>query len=299
MKRRPLNKKYLEICLYAFCLVAAILVFKEVLNSLGDLLASVSGFLRALWQAFSALIWGAIVAYVFFPVTHWIERKIFRRIKRRGLRRGLAIAIVYTTIIAVLVWGIAFLIPQLILNLEELWKHIPGYVNTAGEFLDRNVLATDWWNSAEVQNWLETQTQTLIKSLENVIQTLVPGLVNDVIRTVSGLFRAFLVIMMSIFILMDRENLNAFGNRMILSFLSRARAARVLGFLKRADMVFPLPSGQAQQRVGAVPGGLYRHADPGGALQPAAEPDRGLYQPHPLHRSLDRRGAHPADYPFG
>lgn len=238
MKRRPLNKKYLEICLYAFCLVAAILVFKEVLNSLGDLLASVSGFLRALWQAFSALIWGAIVAYVFFPVTHWIERKIFRRIKRRGLRRGLAIAIVYTTIIAVLVWGIAFLIPQLILNLEELWKHIPGYVNTAGEFLDRNVLATDWWNSAEVQNWLETQTQTLIKSLENVIQTLVPGLVNYVIRTVSGLFRAFLVIMMSIFILMDRENLNAFGNRMILSFLSRARAARVLGFLKRADMVF-------------------------------------------------------------
>ena len=112
---------------------------RDSLNSLGDLLASVSGFLRALWQAFSALIWGAIVAYVFFPVTHWIERKIFRRIKRRGLRRGLAIAIVYTTIIAVLVWGIAFLIPQLILNLEELWKHIPGYVNTCLLYTSRCV----------------------------------------------------------------------------------------------------------------------------------------------------------------
>jgi predicted PurR-regulated permease PerM len=215
MKKR-LNQKYLEICLYAFGLVAAILIFNEILNSLGDLLQAVSGWAAAIWSAVSALVWGALIAYIFYPLTHWVERRLLGWIKKwPKLRRMLSIALIYLSFLAVIVWGIAYLVPEIIVNLKELWNRVPDYVSTVEKFLNENVWASDWWNSADVQNWLDTQIKTLVANLESILQTALPSVFGYVARTISGMFTAILALMVSFFILMDRDNLGNSFNRLI------------------------------------------------------------------------------------
>jgi predicted PurR-regulated permease PerM len=65
------------------------------------------------------------------PLVRWIERQRVRAISIRRVPRAAAILVIYATVIGLLVLIGAAVIPPMVVQAEEFWKNLPGYLDQA------------------------------------------------------------------------------------------------------------------------------------------------------------------------
>jgi predicted PurR-regulated permease PerM len=119
------------------------------------------------------------------------------RVLSRHMPRGLAIAGVYTSLIAVPIVLGALLIPPLVGQAEDLANDVPGYVNDVEEFVNENETLKDLNDDYDIVSKLEEEAEKLpgkIGDAANILGDIGVGIVNSIFALVTILILSIFMV---------------------------------------------------------------------------------------------------------
>ena len=211
--------------LYWFTFAVAVIFVYKTLDNFTD----ISMWFGKLLSILMPFLMGILVAYLFY-------------IPCRQIERGLSIVTVYIMAILLLVIIINIIIPALSESVIELANSMPGYYNTAMEYVenmpeDAIIKKAD---VLEIIGNLQKIDITKILSLENIY-----GYIKGVVGVAQGIFSVFVTLIMSVYILAERSEILKFVRR-VNSAIFKEKTCEIIDkyFMKANDIFFKFVSSQ-------------------------------------------------------
>lgn len=217
--------------LYWFTLIVAVVIIYKVLDNftgigewIGNLLKVLSPFLMAI-----------LLAYLLYIPCRKIEKayKKTKRLKKRA--RGLAVATTYLLAILVILIVVNTIWPILSASIIELAGNLPGYYDSAMEYI--NNLPEDSLISKEiVQNAINKLKEidiTKLLDLDNITMY-----VEKAVGIASGIFNAFVTIVVSVYILLERTEILNFVKRLNSSLFSEKKCITINRYFVKGNEIF-------------------------------------------------------------
>ena len=248
--RRPFkwDKKYLYWGGTAFCVIACAILFYMALNYLPTLGRAV----KALVAILSPFIWGLVICYLLSPFMDLVERKLFLPLAKRlyrknkhsdgaGFARAMSVLLSVIVLLALLTALVYLIIPQLYQSIETIVLTSPQYIENATQWLTK--LLQDY---PEIEGYV-TQivgdaNESIISWLQSTVLSRMGGVVANVTSGVygvlKGIYNLVIGIIVSIYILSDKEKFAANAKRTMYSIFSVEAAQKILEGLDFADRTF-------------------------------------------------------------
>lgn len=193
--------------IYWFSLALAVIVVYKFLDNFTE----IGIFISNLFGVLMPFILGTLIAYILYIPCKKVEECYLRNRVLKRCARGLSIFTVYLIIILILFILVNVILPPMVSSVTDLLNHLPGYYNTIINLI--NDLPEDSFlvkiNAQEIVNKISQIDLEKYLSAENLT-----GYIKGVISVASGIFDVFVTIIISIYILRERD--------MILKFLKRA-----------------------------------------------------------------------------
>lgn len=215
------DKKHTSLAIYAFLVLAAAMLFYEALQNAGSLFgrfASVIGYLQP-------VIIGFVIAYLLNPLLRRLDDRLLPRLLQRvrvkaTIRRGIAIGLTYLITLICLSLFVAIVIPQLVSSIESLFSNMPYYIKTVTGIY-RNLLSRltemQILNQGTELEYLSNNfigrlvviTEGMLEKTGEYMEGMVSVVFLATTKITAGLINVILGIIISIYLLYDREKLFA------------------------------------------------------------------------------------------
>ena len=230
------NKKYTTIAIYAFLVIASSIIVYLMASQAEDLKVKLSGMIATM-QPF---IIGAAIAYIINFILNFYEKVIFelKYINKlnRKYRRGLGLVLSYFTAIILIALFMQFVLPQLVDSIVGLSNNIPEYVNDAthviAEISEKFNLESKYMNMI-VEKWNE-----LLNYIITLLTNLIPVIGNFIMTLGSSILNIIIGIIVSIYILIDKEKFIALSRKITFSIFSQERSKRIVELARRSNDTF-------------------------------------------------------------
>ena len=230
-------KKNFSKWMYYFLLgVAIIAVYKffDNFTAIGEIIGN-------FFDIISPFIVGALLAYLLYIPASRIE-KVFTKSKRKFLKkksRGLSVLITYILAILVIIILFNVILPIVIESVVELVNNFQGYWNTAIARL--NALPEDSILKSQ-------QVEDAVKSIGEAIQNIdlkqyistekITGYVKSVIGVASGIFDVFVSIVVSVYILLQRNQIIGFFGKLTMAILDKKTCNKIGEYIDSTNRIF-------------------------------------------------------------
>lgn len=219
--------------LYWFTFAVAVIVVYKTLDNFND----ISNWFHRLTSILMPFFMGILLAYLFYIPCRQIEG-LYKKLKPKFIKkraRGLSVITVYVMAVLVITIVINILIPALSKSIVDLANNLPGYYNSAIEFV--NNMPEDWLikkeSIQELINDLQKVDITNIISLENITDYI-----NGVIGVASGIFNVFVSIIMSIYVLLERGKILKFIKRLVKAIFKEETCKALGNYFTKANEIF-------------------------------------------------------------
>ncbi len=247
MDEKKLFRMICKLILFAGAIILGVMYSKEVLAVVKLLLGMLTPFLV-----------GAAMAFVLNLPTRFIENKLFAKWKNpksAGLKRGLSIVLAILFVIALLVFLVLTVVPQLTRTLMELGNVIPTFFKNLVARLD--VLAAEYPEWKDAFAALEELSIDWSSIISYVTGFLKDGLGNVLSSTVdfagslaSGVFDGVIAIVFAIYILAGKEKLGRQVKKLLHAYLPEKGYRKTLKVLALCNHNFAkFISGQCLEAV--------------------------------------------------
>ena len=252
MRRRfNWDKRYLYWGVTAFCVIAAALLFYFAVSKVSVIGNSFS----RLVQILAPFIWGLVISYLLTPLMTSIEKhlffplskKIYKKSKKntgKGFARGMSVLLSEIVLVLILVALVYLILPQMLSSIQTLIQNSGIYMDNLSAWLDglfKNYPLLDQYVGDMLEsininlgNWLQT---TLLPRLGNVVTSVTSG----VYGVAKSIYNLIIGIIVSIYLLNDKEGFLAAVKRMSYSVFSVETVERIrigLNFVDKTFMSF-------------------------------------------------------------
>ena len=249
MRRRfNWDKRYLYWGVTAFCVIAAALLFYFAVGNITVFGNAVSRLVSIL----APFIWGLVICYLLSPLMRSVEnrlflplaRKLYRKNKKndgRRFARALTVVFCEIVLILVLVALVYLIIPQMLSSVQTLISNSGVYVDNLSKWADglfENYPVLDDYLggfldnfNTNLGNWLETKLLPRVGSVVTSVTSGVYGVAKSIYNLIIG-------IIVSIYLLSDKEGFVAAVKRMTYSVFSVETADRLRSGLNFVDRTF-------------------------------------------------------------
>ena len=224
-------KEYWGIVTYVVVLVYAIFNFSNLISGVKGIIGIISPF-----------IVGIAIAFVLNLVMKIFEEKIFNFLsdkkykKYLKFKRPLSVFFTFITVFLVILSLISFIIPQLIDSISKLTNAVPSYMKSFEIFISKYVTHTEILNT--VWNNFLSAWKEVIQFTGQVLASSLTSVVNITVGFTSGLFNFILSIIFSIYMLLNKEDLQLGMKKVLYSFIRKSFADRVILLGKISNEVF-------------------------------------------------------------
>lgn len=224
-------KEYWGIVTYVVVLVYAIFNFSNLISCVKGIIGIISPF-----------IVGIAIAFVLNLVMKIFEEKIFNFLsdkkykKYLKFKRPLSVFFTFITVFLVILSLISFIIPQLIDSISKLTNAVPSYMKSFEIFISKYVTHTEILNT--VWNNFLSAWKEVIQFTGQVLASSLTSVVNITVGFTSGLFNFILSIIFSIYMLLNKEDLQLGMKKVLYSFIRKSFADRVIRLGKISNEVF-------------------------------------------------------------
>lgn len=227
MKNFKSEKKWI----YWFTLIVSIVIVYKILDNftgigewIGELLKILKPFLMAI-----------LLAYLLYIPSRKIE-KLYKKNKILNKKaRGLAVATTYILAILVIALIINIILPRLSESVIDLASNLPTYYDSAINYIDD--LPEDSIISKEIiQNTINKLKEIdIVKILDadNIMMY-----VEKVVGIANGIFNAFVTIVVSIYILLERGEILKFIKRLNSSLFSEKKCSTINRYFVKGNEIF-------------------------------------------------------------
>ncbi|MCL2221605.1 MAG: AI-2E family transporter [Oscillospiraceae bacterium] len=193
------------------------------------------------FSVIAPLLYGILFAYFIYPPHHAVE-KLLKKVKIRFISsraRGFSTIIIFILLLILIVVIVSFVIPILFTSTVNLANSIPIYVTELLNYLD-NLPSESFWADFDIAgtiNAFSSQLMVTILNAEGLGQAA-----GAVIGFAGGLFSIVLGLIISLYILMDRDRISEFFLRLNSAIFKsesrRVRSARYFGQVNKVLFTF-------------------------------------------------------------
>ena len=218
---------------YWFSLALAIIMVYKFLDNF----TAIGQFIANLFGVLMPFLLGALIAYILYIPCKKVE-ECFKKTKSKFLNkraRGLSIFTVYLIIVMILFILINVILPPIVSSVTDLLNNLPGYYNSI-----RNVISNlpeDSFlvkiNAQEIINKISQIDFAKYLSFENIT-----GYIKGVISVASGIFDVFVTIVISIYVLRDRDRIISFFRRATSSLFKEETYETISKYFERSNSIF-------------------------------------------------------------
>jgi len=230
------NRNYTTISVYSFIVICCSIIFYLIISRISSLRVHVSNAVSVL-QPF---IIGLTIGYLLNFILKFYEKKVLtlgtlNKLKQKNKRR-IGILLTYVTTLLMLYLFMNFILPQLSASIVGLINNIPYYIDKGDELLNNLVsrlnIREEYLDFA-VEKWNE-----FVNYINNVSDDLVPMLGNLFKTAISGIWNIILGLIISIYVLIDKERFFALGKKIVYSLFSKTGAMEILKLFYRSNNIF-------------------------------------------------------------
>ena len=244
MKRIRENKYYNLGMLLLVVASISILLLAVVLN-----LDKVGKLLSTVWNAFSPIVIGGVLAYLLNPLMNFMDRRLYPFLCKRKMKEEKArkLSRVASLLFALLVFAIlvyeffALLLPQLYESIIGIVNNFSNYYAVAEKwvmsFLEGDAVLQTWANDMMdrlfvfLENWLESG---LVPSLEKILS----GLTSSVVSVVGGALDLIIGLCAAVYMLWSRDLFLAQSKKLVAALCKAPVADHILTLGRRIHKVF-------------------------------------------------------------
>lgn len=237
------NKKYIRLALYILMIIFISILFHKFISNV-----NVNNIFPSILKLLSPFIYGLIIAYILNPGMKFIENNIYCHIKYLNknikLKRTISIITTYIFLIGFIVWIIAYIVPELNSNIQNIIAFIKTIdIKYIENVFDNYIFKNETLKpiSAEVSEYTITMINRLFNEIINSAK-YIPNMLNAVITGTVG-FASYLInlilgIVIGFYMLSDKEIFAGFSCKVLYTFLSEKTAEKIINISKESNRVF-------------------------------------------------------------
>lgn len=231
--------------------VLIIVAFGVILNWGLNNLPFFANALQLVWSILFPFILGFCVAFLLNIPMKAIEKLVFRgRLPR--VRRPLSLVITLLLLVAVLVFGIRIVLPELISTIARLFSSIPTYFNNLTTMLEPYYEYLP--QLEEALQSLGADWQKLIPRAMELMQTggraLLLGILGAATNLVNGAITFFIGLIFAIYLLLDKERFVAQFKSLFMAYLPQDKYDRMFTVMQLVNRTFSqFVAGQCTEAV--------------------------------------------------
>lgn len=205
-----------------------IMLMYKLLDKIGDVTSFISFFMTVL----NPIIIGLVLAYLMNPLMKWLE-------ENTRLKRGLSIAILYLGFIGILGVLIAFILPSIISSISDIVVNFPNYIEQMNDFGNEMIARFEASYGGDIESMLNSETFTqFTNKFGEVMNSLLANTLTGIASFSSGIFKFIMGLIISIYVLKDKEKFGKGMKRLIYASLKDKQAKGVIAFSEEVDFVF-------------------------------------------------------------
>jgi predicted PurR-regulated permease PerM len=190
----------------SFILIMLIYNYKIVLEVINNFIAILHPFIFAF-----------IIAYILNPLMSFFQRKL-------KINRGKSILLTYSIIITLFIILIIFVFPKIGENIADLLKNIPVFVEQTKAWINKIVSNTRIINTIYSEDFLKNNINLALPKLSNILIQSFDTILMKTISFTSFSIKIVFGLIISIYILKDKEKFLEIGKKFVYIILKKRRA---------------------------------------------------------------------------
>jgi predicted PurR-regulated permease PerM len=176
-------------------------------------------------------IWGFVIAYLLNPLMVYIE-------KNTKMKRIYSIGIIYTLFIGIMVLIATLVTPSLIKSVADLFNNIPNFVDKLYKWSTNLLSENQLLNKFNVASYIEKYLATFNKDVSTYFTPGLQLLIDNLMGLSSLFIKLMTGIVISIYLLLDKESIIFNIKKLIYSFLSETASIKLVNFGKVVHTTF-------------------------------------------------------------
>jgi predicted PurR-regulated permease PerM len=228
------NKKYTTISVYAFLVVCCSILFFSVVSEVEAWAKQIGEYI----SIFQPFLIGFVIAYILNFILKFYEEKILsiNQLNKVKSKRAISIILTYLTAGIIIYLLTQFVIPQLIDSLVGLANDIPKYVTNITMLADE--LSKELDIREEYIVFVKGKFDEMVAFIIGIGANLIPLLGNFVMSIASSIWNIALGLIISIYMLIDKEKFFGLGKKIIYAFFNEENSRYILKLAYRTNNTF-------------------------------------------------------------
>ncbi|MBC3798342.1 AI-2E family transporter [Acetobacterium tundrae] len=227
-------RNYLFLISFAICLFVALLNINYLVGYLGIFMNIITPVLIGLGIAFVLNIPMSFIEIHFLTFMGKFKNKKNKDLSKT--KRIIAITITFVMVLGIIAAIITFIVPQVSESVNTLIDKLPGYIDSFNTLVDQGLaffgLPATLWNDLTIQ-WDELWGQ-----FGGMVINSVPEIFNVTKSVTTGIVNIIMGIVISIYLLADKEKLLALKDKLIYAYIRKDRADFIQDVSITANQVF-------------------------------------------------------------
>ena len=227
------NKKYTTRALYALIVICLSILFSLVVFNFNDFSIKIKNF----FNIFKPFLIGGVIAYLLNFILKFYESRLSKVDKISGKnKRSISIVLTYITTFFMLGLFTYFVLPQLIDSVRGLVNDIPAYVENTSKFM--NSVMNQLNISPEIYSIAIDKWNEVLKYILEFCAGLLPVVGELLKTTASGLWNIILGLIISVYILIEKDRFKALSKKVILAIFEERTSNRIIELTQRSNNIF-------------------------------------------------------------
>ena len=231
------NSKYNTISVYTLIVICCSIIFYFIASQIGSFSEKISIVIGIMYP----FIIGFAIAYLLNFILDFYEVKTLGKMQwfsklRKGQRRSIGLLLTYLTFACICYLFIHFIVPQLIDSIMGFVNDIPQYVDNVTKLF--NDLMRETNISPEYASLIQEQMNKYIQLIMDFAKEIIPVVGNTLKVIASSIWNIVLGIIISVYLLIDKENFFAINRKIICALFSTKTANRIFELTYRSNETF-------------------------------------------------------------
>ena len=218
------------------------ITYYKLMDNLDGVYLGISDNIRRILNVMKPFLLGMIIAYILNPIVRWFEQKVVKDIpyikNRKKSHRVISTVLVFIIAITVIVITLLHVIPGIVQNITDLIGVLPSFVN------ENQNKFTEWMNNLykddvyNITGIIEKNINSIFHKIGELFKNGLDNLLNSVIQFTSTTFNMIISLIVSFYILVDKESIIRSTMRTLRAFLSEHKVEKLKNFYRDADNIF-------------------------------------------------------------
>lgn len=215
------NNKYGELVAALLTTIIFAIISYKLINNLGGIFIEN---IRKFISLAMPFIYAMVIAYILNPIVTLIQNKC-------KFSRGISILVTYSIFIIIISVICIYGIPSLFKTIKEIAGEIPNYINSAEGFI------YDTLESYQIKEFINSSSilvniESYVDKFGNILINLLEGSFSTVFLLSSQILKFLLGILISLYVLVDKERLINEGKRFLTLIFKKKKTDKIIELLK-------------------------------------------------------------------